>query len=280
MASYNWKDHTDADLWRRYYDPAVSRRALAALERAPAVGRDFMGSARALARELQLPEPEELEFILELLLYARADASRTPFAQIFGGNRAFDGLVALRGSTDWGGATFECPRIFISHRQADYPEALRIAKIANEEGFQFWLDVLDPMITWLSTATAYPLGSRQYQLLVAVVVEMALLNCSHVIAVMTPNTIGSAWVPYEYGRAKDSSIYSLQAGCWLHPAVAHIPWEYLLLGVQTWHEDEIRRWLRAELLAWSWQYQNTQCREVAAGDWNPAWGSTSRLPDS
>ncbi len=280
MASYNWRDHTDADLWRRYDDPAVGQRALVALERAPAYGRDYIGRARTRAMEFELPAPEELEFILELLLYARTDPSQTPFAPVFGRNPAFDGLVALRGSTDWGGATFECPRIFISHRQADYPEALRIAKIASEEGFQFWLDILDPVLTWLSTTTAYPVGSRQYQLLVAVVVEMALLNCSHVIAMMTPNTIGSAWVPYEYGRAKDSSIYSLQAGCWLHPAVADVPWEYLLLGIQTRREDEIRRWLRAELSAWRWKYKNTQCDGVAAGDWNPAWGGTLSLPDS
>jgi hypothetical protein len=277
MASYNWTEHVDADLWNRYNDPAVGERAREALGRAQEYGRDYIRAARDLASELRLREPEELEFILELLLYARADASQTPFAQVFKGAPAFDGLVALRGSADWGGKTFECPRIFISHRQTDYSAALRIAKIASEEGFQFWLDVLDPLITWLPAAVAYPIGSRQYQLLVAVVVEMALLNCSHVIAVMTPNTIGSAWVPYEYGRAKDSSVYSLQAGCWLHPGVAHAPWEYLLLGVQTWREDEIRGWLRAEL---SGPYRNTQCNGVAAADWNPAWGSPPILPGS
>src|SRR5437763_998633 len=45
-----------------------------------------------------------------------------------------------------------CPRVFVSHRRSDAAEALRIAELANASGFEFWLDVLDPKLQWL-TAT-------------------------------------------------------------------------------------------------------------------------------
>jgi len=36
-----------------------------------------------------------------------------------------------------------CPRVFISHRQVDYDQALRIAWLADQHRFDFWLDVID-----------------------------------------------------------------------------------------------------------------------------------------
>jgi hypothetical protein len=80
-------------------------------------------------------------------------------------------------------------------------------------------------------------------------IETALRNCTHVIAVITPNTRGSMWVPYEYGRARDSSPDSVQAACWIDRDVTGLP-EYLELGVKATSDDEIRLWLRQELAAW------------------------------
>jgi len=79
---------------------------------------------------------------------------------------------------------------------------------------------------------------------------MALLNCTHVIALLTPRTPGTYWVPYEYGRVKDSSPHSLRAACWIDPHVTYEP-EYLELGVKTRSDDEIRDWLRGELAEWN-----------------------------
>lgn len=41
-----------------------------------------------------------------------------------------------------------CPayRLFVSHRQIDKDLGLRIAELANNNGFEFWLDVLDPAL--------------------------------------------------------------------------------------------------------------------------------------
>jgi hypothetical protein len=282
VASYNWKDHAVDDLWDRYAEAPLSRDAQVALERARSLGADYVGRARALAREFERPEPDALEFMLDLLLHARVDTDASPFAEIFGRNPAFDGLIALRRGANWGGSAdapqtaVACPRVFVSHRQVDYPHALRIARLAADEGFQFWLDVLDPTLTWLNTAGPGRFTLRQEQLLIAVAIEMALLHCTHVIAVMTPSVYGSGWVPYEYGRVKDSSPFSLQAGCWVHPQLGSAPWEYLLLGVSTRTEDDIQRWLRRELGAWNARFK-ARC---GRNDWREEWGEPGRLPGS
>jgi hypothetical protein len=76
-----------------------------------------------------------------------------------------------------------------------------------------------------------------------------------VIALITTNTPGSKWVPYEYGRAKDSSMYSLQAACWIEAGVLKKDLgEYLLLSVTTETDAEIKDWLDDELKSWNQQF--------------------------
>jgi hypothetical protein len=89
---------------------------------------------------------------------------------------------------------------------------------------------------------------------------MALLNSSHVIAVMTPSTKGSQWVPYEYGRAKAPVAVSLQAGCWVDKSIrgTALP-EYLHLGHIMNSEYEIRQWLKAQLAIYFGQPRYTSC---------------------
>ncbi|MDD1612143.1 MAG: toll/interleukin-1 receptor domain-containing protein, partial [Methylococcaceae bacterium] len=286
MASYNWKDYAGEDLWHRYENAPISRPARESLWQAKALAADYIGRANELAREYDRKPPDQLELALDLLLNARASAEGSPFAELFRGNPAFNGLVAQRQAANWGKrdsgaeATVVCPRLFISHRQADYPLALRIAQLAVNEGIEIWLDVIDPTLTWLNTVGNYHFTPRQEQLLIAVVIEMALLHSSHVMAVITGNTIGSGWVGYEYGRIKDSSLFSLQAGCWIHPLLGSTPWEYLLLGVSAHDENGIKRWLNDELREWVRRYRTLSCQDAARGDWRPEWGNPSSLPGS
>ena len=42
------------------------------------------------------------------------------------------------------------PRVFVSHQQKDKKQALRVAYCANGEGFEYWIDVLDPSLTLLA----------------------------------------------------------------------------------------------------------------------------------
>ena len=163
--------------------------------------------------------------------------------------RLLDVLVARRASVTWGAAGTELnrPRLFISHRKDDDLRARDVAALAQAEGFQVWLDVLDSV---LQRATNASTGTPAHALFIALYIEMALLNSTHVIALITPRTPGTFWVPYEYGRAKDSSPHSLRAASWIDQHVGYEP-EYLELGVKTRTDDEIREWLRAELVEWN-----------------------------
>lgn len=170
--------------------------------------------------------------------------------------------------------TLTCPRIFVSHRQADLAPALRIAKITNEEGLEFWLDVLDPSLLALQLATCN-LKASQVALLTAGIIEMALVNSTHVIVIMTPATRGSLWIPYEYGRVKDVPVVSLRAGAWTHPALVPTDFpEYLALGVVTRTENHVRKWFGAELKHWQSKYGS--CQGGTTISWHG--GQTDPLP--
>lgn len=133
-------------------------------------------------------------------------------------------------------------RLFISHRQADATEAQQIASIAKAQGFEFWLDILDPTF---ASITATPLDDERKGLLTAIYIEMALLNCTHLIAVMTANTIGSMWVPYEFGRVKGDSLFDSQVASRLHISHVGLP-EYLHLGHKHKSDKEVSDWLLSE----------------------------------
>lgn len=137
-----------------------------------------------------------------------------------------------------------CPRLFISHRQLDEKFALRIAHLAQKNKFSYWLDVLDPSLQHLQRTGV---SERLHPLVIACIIEMALINCTHVIACMTPQSRGSLWLPYEYGRITELPGSSKKAAAWLHPNLARKDFpEYMLLGEFFRKEDEIERWLETE----------------------------------
>jgi hypothetical protein len=152
------------------------------------------------------------------------------------------------------GTPLPCPRVFVSHRNdpADIEYAKRIAYLASQNGFYFWLDVFDPHLQALPSMT---LTAAQRSILTAGIIEMGLLNSSHVLAVMTPQTRGTLWMPYEYGRVKEAPPISLQAGCWTDPTLprADFP-EYIHLGHITVSEPEIALWFQTEAARWSGQF--------------------------
>jgi len=149
-------------------------------------------------------------------------------------------LARLR-QQELGSRGIVCPRLFISHQRHDRQKALRVAWLAHQAGFHFWLDVLDPVLAGLAGTPA--------KAAIALVVEFALLNCSHILAVMTPNTEKSKWVPYEYGRAKDPTPVSIQAAAWIAPGLTDFG-EYLYLGPMHKTEMDITRWLLKERKDW------------------------------
>ncbi len=166
--------------------------------------------------------------------------------------RLLDTLVSARASVPWGapGTELSRPRLFVSHRKDDEARARAVATLAQREGFQVWLDVLDSGLQRTAQAST---GTPADALAIALIIEMALLNCTHVIALITPRTQGTYWVPYEYGRVKDSSPHSLRAACWIDQDAGYEP-EYLELGVKTRSDDDIRDWLRGEIAEWNRQF--------------------------
>ncbi len=135
-----------------------------------------------------------------------------------------------------------CPRVFISHRQADTDEALRVAELVQQCGYDYWLDILNPE---LLNIPSMALPKQAEAIAMASVIEMGLLNCSHVIALITKHTEGTLWIPYEYGRVKEPPPVTLQAACWIHRDYAGNLPEYLYLGPVHYSEAEIQAWLTA-----------------------------------
>jgi hypothetical protein len=109
------------------------------------------------------------------------------------------------------------PMVFVSHQRADIKKAERIAYLACNQGIDYWLDIHDPLLT-LANRTIAPHDLR-YPVIIAAIIEMALLNSTCLIAVHTTNSMASKWVPYELGRVRDRNIQSLNAGGWFHPKV-------------------------------------------------------------
>ncbi|MVT10000.1 TIR domain-containing protein [Chitinophaga tropicalis] len=165
-----------------------------------------------------------------------------------------------------------CPRLFISHRQVDDHYALRIAQLAAHCKFEFWVDVLDPSLRSLDGNRNYT--KEEISVLTACIIEMALINCTHVITIMSPNTRGSLWVPYEYGRITGASGDYDNACAWRHPSLLKedLP-EYMDLGIVTSSEAGIKHWLNAEYSSW--------IKKGSIGICNAVWnhGDQQELPD-
>jgi hypothetical protein len=163
-----------------------------------------------------------------------------------------------------------CPRVFVSHRQSDARRALRIAHLAHARGMEYWLDVINVP----PSLPAVSLSAFNQAILIAAIIEMALINCTHVIAVLTRNTNGSQWVPYEYGRIKDDPPAAVTAACWHDTAslpASDLP-GYLHLGHIITGDAGVDRWIGYELSRYP-----THCI-VNLGHWGH--GDTTPLDDT
>ena len=121
---------------------------------------------------------------------------------------------------------------------------------------------------------------RQIAILTAAIIEMGLLNSSHVIAAMTSKTKGSQWVPYEYGRVKEPPPNAVNAACWRDattlPECEALP-EYVLLAPVWKTECEIRAWLKREMCC-AQQHHYPQCPAVPRSDWPTRIAVPDELP--
>lgn len=86
------------------------------------------------------------------------------------------------------------PCVFVSHQYTDLRIAVRVAELLKELWVNVWLDVDDP-----ATQQAVRSGDR---VKLASSIDWGLTNCTHLLAIITPRTKGSWWVPYEIGAAR------------------------------------------------------------------------------
>jgi len=151
----------------------------------------------------------------------------------------------------------EC-RVFISHRQADVAFAERIAYLASTARYGYWLDVHNPTLKAAGGRADIP--SPQKEFLLAAIIEIGLLNASHVIAAITPHSPGSKWIPYELGRATDRLLRPSNSAVWLHPHATDGDYgEYILLGTITKSEGDISTWLSSS--------KANDCRMLNSSPW-------------
>jgi hypothetical protein len=54
------------------------------------------------------------------------------------------------------------PRVFVSHRRCDKMLALRAAWLVNDEGLNYWVDVLDPRLSAININPRFALIGRQF----------------------------------------------------------------------------------------------------------------------
>jgi hypothetical protein len=137
------------------------------------------------------------------------------------------------------------PCLFISHRSTDAAIAERVACIAQEHQYEYWLDIHDPSLGVLNRYNgAFPATLRS--VLIAATIEIGLLNCTNVIALWSSKASGSEWIPYEYGRAK--KLYHFPQGLWTPSAAMWVedgvtPPDYSFLARTFRTERALRHWL-------------------------------------
>ena len=129
------------------------------------------------------------------------------------------------------------PRFFISHKREDLPLARSVARRVSQAGFHYWLDAEDPDLQALG------MSEEDEGIAIASVIEMALINSTHVIAITTKISLGSQWIPYEYGRVREDSLFSVVAASFLDSDITpeELP-EYRHLGATIEDESMVVPW--------------------------------------
>ncbi|MEM6724453.1 MAG: toll/interleukin-1 receptor domain-containing protein [Bacteroidota bacterium] len=127
-------------------------------------------------------------------------------------------------------------RVFISHRQKDKTWSLAFAAVLQAHGIDYWLDICDPRLSNPHKKLP-PIG-------IANIIEIALINSTHVVALISKNSAGSAWIPYEYGRIKspNSHIGNVCAYNCL-PSGRSLP-EYMQLSKVGYSDMDVVQWIQ------------------------------------
>jgi hypothetical protein len=133
--------------------------------------------------------------------------------------------------------------LFVSHQRSDAAWAERVAWDATRVGFDYWLDVHDTTLSAINATRLIP-GPIKAALITGII-EIALLNSTHLVSLQTVASRTSRWVPYEFGRAKDRRMLSTRTASWFQNGVTLDPaGDYLAFAECAYDKLALRRWLR------------------------------------
>ena len=150
-------------------------------------------------------------------------------------------------------ATGTC--VFISHRFADLALAVEIGNRLRDLELDIWLDAED-----VPTQRAAESGDEQK---LAEAIEWGLSNCTHLLALISPRTKGSWWVPYEIGAVRGRSK---PLAFFVHKDVDQLP-GYLTFGTKILDRIDFYKWATGI----SSQFYLTESRATVQkfARWNP-----------
>ena len=86
--------------------------------------------------------------------------------------------------------------VFISHKREDAEQARIIARTLMELSIDAWLDLVELHCTTPATPEEHKALTES--------IECGMNNSSHLLALITPKTKGSWWVPFEIGTCRSS----------------------------------------------------------------------------
>jgi len=132
-------------------------------------------------------------------------------------------------------ATPRVERAFISHRLADKPLARAVAGILQGQGLHYWFDEDDE-----DSRRAADLGIAGDEVLVYSI-ERGIRHCSRMLGLLSAQTRGSWWVPYEVGFSSAHGAVSSYLVLESIRRMEEIP-GYARLAANYWSIDELVRW--------------------------------------
>src|SRR5688572_22316939 len=147
-----------------------------------------------------------------------------------GGNRFNGTLQQPLGKGAVVAALPSTPCIFISHKREDSDMAKVVASNLMEMNVDVWLDVLARLPEQPSTPAEH--------LKITEAIETGLQSSTHLLALVTPHTKGSWWVPFEIGscRALGRGLAFL-----LHRDVSDLP-SYMVVGESLIDKEALFAW--------------------------------------
>lgn len=131
--------------------------------------------------------------------------------------------------------TPEVERVFISHRLMDKPLARAVAAVLQAEGLHYWFDENDA-----DARRAADLGMAGDQVLVHSI-ERGIKHCSQMLGLLSAQTRGSWWVPYEIGFSSSQGAVPSYLVLESIRKMDELP-GYARLAANYWSVDELVRW--------------------------------------